>query len=194
MMPPSSLEVSRAYWRRKREALGIPNSSRAHGEQSGLARRLKESSIRILILPADPFRTDLSFDDELWSWWGEDRPTPFGRPDGLTSQAPTADAAAKVRTYGDQWKTYLALHRHGGVEAGDGGIYGHSDGSKVFLLTRSVGLLWMALDAQAEALPHLQALAVAAGEVVSERSESEEGSSCRCPSGSGSSCRSGRRA
>jgi len=95
-------------------------------------------------------RARIDFDDEFWAWWDEPREAPFGGQLMWNSTSPTVNAAVKVRKTGPGWSTYLALHRHGGVEVGTVDTYEAGD-RRCFRLIRTVGLLWIALDHQVDA-------------------------------------------
>ena len=74
---------------------GWAQSADAEHGSLGLARRMESLSARLLILPGDPFATDLSFDEEFWGWWTKDGPSPFGTHVQWTNTEPTVDAAVK---------------------------------------------------------------------------------------------------
>ena len=118
----------------------------------GLASRIENLSTRLLILPSDPFATELSFDDEFWEWWTTDGPSPFGTHVQLTNTEPTVGAAVKYRSISEEWTTYLALHRHGGVEVGCDPSWSGAQGRRFFRLLHTVGLVWIGAAAQSEAI------------------------------------------
>lgn len=147
----------RDRWVEQHRRLGFPDPPRRVDiEPAGLARRLEDLSTRIVILPADPCLARLEFDDEMWEWWSEQRFAPFGAPLHWNKGVPTVDAAANVRARGHEWETYLAVHRHGGVEVGTSDAYGSPD-DRYFRLIHTVGLLWMASEMQSEVLKHVAA-------------------------------------
>jgi hypothetical protein len=151
----SEIEVARERWRAKARLLGLPDPDGLAGRR-GLARRFAEFSTRIVVLPAGPFRSDIEFNTELWDWWAEERPAPFGGPVRWSRSLPTADAAARVQGYADKWEACLALHRHGGVEVLSDDFYTAGDATRTLPLVRTVALLWICLDAQAWVLEHLE--------------------------------------
>lgn len=147
----------RDRWVEQHRRLGLPDPPRHLDiEPAGLARRVEDLSTRIVILPADPCVARLEFDAEMWEWWTEQRSTPFGAPLHWNKSLPTMDAAANVRTGGQEWGTYLAVHRHGGVEIGTSDVYESPD-DRYFRLIRTVGLLWLALETQSKVLEHVAA-------------------------------------
>jgi hypothetical protein len=153
---PDELDAARERWQRKWESLGLPDpGGKNPTEPGGLARRFSKISTRIVVLPGDPFRSDLEFKEELWRWWGDDRETPFNGVLGWSNLRPTADAAVRFQGHGEEWKTCLALHRNRGVELIGHDFYQLRDGIKALRLVRSVALLWIAMDAQAWVLGHL---------------------------------------
>lgn len=144
------MDRARERWRLMRRRLG-QNADAEHGSL-GLARRMESLSARLLILPGDPFATDLSFDEEFWGWWTKDGPSPFGTHVQWTSTEPTVDAAVKYRSRSEKWTTYLGLHRHGGVEIGCDPSWSDGLGTRFFGLAKTVGLVWVGVSAQAEAV------------------------------------------
>lgn len=149
----------RSNWRDHRERLGIPHPlSRNSGvEPAGLASRVEEISTRILILPADPSVNRVEFDEAFWEWWSADQRAPFGSPLPWTEHVPTMQAAASLRLRGRAWSTYLAVHRHGGIEIGTRDAYTARD-QRCFRLIRTVGLAWLAFDRQAEVVERFGAI------------------------------------
>jgi hypothetical protein len=153
----SDLDAARARWRTKANLGGLPDPDGVGPiEWRGLARRFSELSTRITVFPADPFRSDLEFNADVWEWWEEEREAPFGGPMRWNRSLPTADAAVRIDGYGDDWKACLALHRHGGIELLSNDFYTSRHGGRTLRLVRTVALLWIALDAQRWALGHLE--------------------------------------
>lgn len=144
------LDRARERWRLVRRRLGQSADSE-HGSL-GLARRIESLSARLLILPSDPFATDLSFDEEFWGWWTNEGPSPFGNRVHWTNTAVTVDAAVKYSGSSEEWSTYLGLHRHGGVEVGFDPLWSGSQKGRFFRLLQTVGLVWIGAAAQAEAV------------------------------------------
>ncbi len=140
----------RERWRLMRRQLG---QSTDEGVQPlGLARRAQHISVRLVILPGDPFATDLSFDDEFWEWWTNQGSAPFGGHVQWTNTEPSTDAAAKYTHGSKGWTTYLAVHRHGGVELGSDRVSWEIQERRYFGLVNTVGLIWIGASAQAEAV------------------------------------------
>lgn len=104
-----------------------------------------------MILPRDPFGAPIEFDEDFWAWWEQRRDAPFGEPLMWNVGVPTANAAARVRTAGEGWATYLAIHRHGGIESATNDTYVRGE-ARHFRLVHTVGLVWIAIDHQACAL------------------------------------------
>ena len=158
MIPMDELDAARARWDRKHRELGLPLPNEHDvPKPRGLATKVEELSTRIVVLPRDPFSTDLSFDEEFWSWWSQERPSPFGSSLLWHGHRPTADAAVKFRSVGETWSTYLALHRHGGGEVGTGDAYVGRDEVRYFRFGRTVALLWLALGELAGSFERFQA-------------------------------------
>lgn len=153
------LEAIRRRWDQRHRELGLPDpSGHTPASPDGLGRRVQDLSTRIVILPADPRATRVEFDEELWAWWEEStQSTPFGARCVWTDNVATLSAAVRARSRGDVlWHTFLALHRHGGVEIGTGDTY-PLQGHRCFRLIRTVGLLWMAIETERDVLRHVDA-------------------------------------
>ena len=144
------LDRARERWARMRQQMG--QSTDAGARSLGLARRLEDLSARLVILPGDPFATDLSFDDEFWGWWTNTGPAPFGGHVQWTNTEPTADAAVKYTRRSEKWTTYLAVHRNGGVEIGCDPSWSRGEGTRFFRLVHTVGLVWIGASMQAESV------------------------------------------
>lgn len=144
----TELDRARERWRLTRRRMG---QSPDTGERSlGLARRAEDLSARLLILPGDPFSTNLSFDDEFWEWWAEHPPAPFRGHVHWTNTEPTLEAAVRYKGGLEKWTRYLALHRNGGVEIGFDPAWLHGEGTRFFGLVHTVGLVWIGASMQAE--------------------------------------------
>src|SRR5262249_48759594 len=122
----------------------------------GLAAYSEAPDVRLVVLPADPELQPVSLDDSTAGWLSEARPSPYDGNhiswgDGWRA---TSDALVCASRW-DQppWRQYLALHRHGGLEAAVAGIswQRRNHGARVFSLRHIVGLAWTALDIQAGA-------------------------------------------
>ena len=148
------LDSLRKRWRDYRLRIGMADSlAPAQMIAAGLAARLERVSSRVAILPRDPLGERIEFDDNFWAWWEERRNTPFGEPLVWNVGVPTATAAVQARTAGEGWATYLAVHRHGGVESGTDDTYVRGE-ARHFCLVHTVGLVWIAIDRQARVLEH----------------------------------------
>lgn len=149
----TELDRARERWRLARRRIG---QSTCRGvEPSGLAPRVRDFSARLLILPGDPFATHLSFDAEFWDWWTNEGPAPFGTRVQWTDTEPTTDAAVKYKQGYKKWDAYLAVHRHGGVEAGWNPAWSGDQGRRYLGLVQTVGLVWIGASAQADAVRRL---------------------------------------
>ena len=144
------LDRARERWRLTRQRMG--QSTDPGARSVGLARRMQDLSARLLILPGDPFATDLSFDDEFWGWWTEHPLAPFGGHVHWTNTEPTVDAAVRYRRGSEKWTTYLALHRNGGIEIGCDPAWSGGEGTRFFGLVHTVALVWIGASTQAESV------------------------------------------
>jgi hypothetical protein len=155
----------RRRWQDERAAIGLADPSAADFGTGGLARRAPATSVRLLILPADPRAGHVEFGEDLWDWWGQDRNGPFWDAKWWWGgeQVPTAHAAVRaVQDGGAGWEAYLALHRHAGMEVGLGGLgaidHNLPTGSRRFVrLVSIVGMTWGALHEYREVVTRLAA-------------------------------------
>jgi hypothetical protein len=144
------LELQRARWRRTRDLLRLVDPEAEDFAIGGLARFMDEPSVRLLILPADPEATLIEFDEEMWSWWLQERSDPATRRPikwGPFHRS-TSNAAVIFNSYReDGWENYLALHRNGGLEMELGGDGAHQRGEgRTFRLVGTVERIWFALN------------------------------------------------
>lgn len=150
-------ELHRTRWRRAREALKLVDPQNKDFATGGLGRHVEQLSVRLLILPGDPEHDAVGFDESLWSWLKGEFESPFeGRPTDW-GQHPLPTTAAAVRCLqisADRWNwdSYLAIHRHGGLDMGVGVEGGRdTDGNRrAFWLLRIVGRSWAAFHIHGE--------------------------------------------
>lgn len=163
MTAPELLELHRTRWRRAREDLDLVDPTADGFGTGGLARHAPDAHVRFLVLPREPERTNLELDEDMWSWWMEDRPNPF---EGAiptrwgTYRMPHATGAVRTDRWDDdrwKWETYIAMLRSGGLEFGLGRVGSTSwrrsaegDEVRVFFVTTIVGRIWVALSLYAE--------------------------------------------
>jgi hypothetical protein len=124
------LDRQRARWRRARERLRLVDPDELGFASRGLVRRVEQPGVRLLILPEDPERWLIDFDDEFWAWWRGDQPDPSSNQParwGGYFQA-TSDAAVRSSLIypNTPWRDYIALHRCGALEV-ELGAFGASD-------------------------------------------------------------------
>ena len=158
------LQLLRARWRRAREAIDLTDPRSDKFGRGGLAAHVEDVGVRFLVLPSDPERSVASFETDFWEWWMEDRPNPFegaAATDWGIQSTPTAHAAVRYNQRSGKWNwgSYLALHRHGGLEFGLGeegaaewGGRQENEVHRVFFLTTIVGRVWVAMSLYADVL------------------------------------------
>lgn len=124
MTPVADRESQRVRWCRSRARHGLDDVDGEGFGVGGLARRLRDQSVQLLLLPGDSEAVRLDFEDETWEWLAAEAVVTldgFGMRIGEL-QVPTAHAAALVGPQGrERWDHYLAVHRSGEVEVGLGG-------------------------------------------------------------------------
>lgn len=103
-MTIADTELLRARWRRTLDLHALDDARRSDFALGGLATRLREPTVQVLLLPPDPDADALPVDDALWTWLEaqktiavDDRAVRFG-----DQKYPTAHAAALVSSYGEQ--------------------------------------------------------------------------------------------
>lgn len=112
-------ELLRARWRRALGRHALDEVGRDDFATGGLAKRLRSSTVQILLLPKDPDAEPLQLDSELWAWLETVRAVDLDGGVvrlGEHRQA-TAHAAVLVGSYpGEPWRSYMAVHRSGAIE------------------------------------------------------------------------------
>jgi len=121
---------------------------------AGLAKRLGNPTVQVLLLPGDPETDVVNIGDEVWEWLSTAAAVTL---DGSyvhfgDQKCPSAHAAVVVGTYSrENWNHYLALHRSGAIEVGLGDMGGRrartraGDEFRVFNLRSTVGWTWATL-------------------------------------------------
>jgi hypothetical protein len=147
-------EITRTRWRRARQPLLLLDPEADGFATGGLARRVRESSVRLLILPPDPEDIRVEFDERFWAWWQQDRldPSSGQAMRWWPFHEPTSSAAASFVTRREGvWDSYLAIHRHAGLETELGRECTYSsDGRRAFRLRFMVERVWAALGVYGE--------------------------------------------
>ena len=151
----SDAELRRGRWRRALHLHGLDTIDRDDFALGGLAARLPDVTVQLLMLPADPEVSILDFDSAFWAWLDaqqdvviEGRALRFG-----DQKCPTAHAAAMVGGYRsrESWNSYLAVHRSGAIEFGLGDRGGwerenrEGERVRVFNLVSTVAYTWALL-------------------------------------------------
>jgi hypothetical protein len=140
-------DLRRDRWRTYRRALGVVADA-SEFAMGGLAQRVRDPQFRLVVLPEDPHRDLITFDDEFWGVWMEDRAPPFStRFDWGHEKSPSANAAIRGEKSDGQWTRILAAHRHGGVEV-IGSYSWVVEDVRFYALTSIVATIWTALDVQ----------------------------------------------
>lgn len=152
-------ELHRTRWRRAREALKLLDPQSDDFATGGLGRHVQHLSVRLVILPGDPERDAVEFDQRLWSWLKSELESPFeGQPtDWGQHMLPTTTAAVRCLQISAEhwvWDSYLALYRHGGLDTGFGVEGGSDPGGdrRAFWLLRIVGRVWAGLHIYGDAV------------------------------------------
>lgn len=152
----TSAYLRRTGWRETRKALHLLDVTDEAFGSGDLGQAVDSLSVRVLFLPADPDAWLIDFDQEFWDWWLadiDDLPCPtkvlWGEEARVYSRS-----AIRCRDNGlGKLDSYLAIHRHGGIEFGLGshGFYTSRVG-RAFRLVPLVGGIWTALALQRSAI------------------------------------------
>jgi hypothetical protein len=149
------IDAQRARWLRHRTGQRLTLEAGEGFALGGLAGHVDSLDLRLLVLPADAEADAVPLDGETLGWLKESRPTPYGGPAPQWGHRDRATSSALVvyHQYGDDrgWARYLAVHRHGGIELGFGGLTYDVRDRKVFPLRHTVGIAWTAAALQGEA-------------------------------------------
>jgi hypothetical protein len=146
-----AVEHQRRRWFRARAPLRLVDPGADDFSTGGLAERVSEPTVRLLLLPADPDAWLFDIDSEFWAWWKQDRDDPTtGQPTNWGNDSlPTEYAALRVAIAEEgRLARYLALHRSGALEfeLGERGAYSFpTTGLRVFRLITIVGRVRAAL-------------------------------------------------
>jgi hypothetical protein len=152
-------ELVRARWRRALARNGLDDTTRPDFAAAGLARRLRERTAHLLLLPLDPDADALARDEDFSPWLDENRQVEVeGRRISLGDQTyPTADGPAVVsHAVREPWGHYWRVQRSGAVEAGlgDWGGWERKDREgnvrRTFNLVSIVGYTWALLRLAAD--------------------------------------------
>jgi hypothetical protein len=149
-----TIDARRARWRGFRRPFQLVDSTDVDFALGGLAAFAEPPVVRILILPADPLDSRVTLDSTTAEWFHQERPRPYdGRAMDWGHERRAASQALVVGSrFGndEHWREYVALHRHGGLEAAtvDAAWTINDRGTRVFSLARITGLAWTLLDLQ----------------------------------------------
>lgn len=149
------VEAQRAQWERRRHHEGLAGSTGDRFALGGLGAHAGAEA-RLLILPADPDGQSIHLDSDTLAWVRQERDVPNQGepfPRGHRARAVT-DAVVLYDQYRDDgpWERYLAVHCHGGVEAGLGRAAYDLRDIRVFGLAPIVGMAWVAAAVQQKAI------------------------------------------
>lgn len=143
-------DAYRARWRRFREPLHLVDLEDERFGRGGLAGRLDRPTMRLVILPGDPDRNVLEFDEEFWEWFRQDQDDPAseGSSNWGSSSRPTSSAAVRSNARNASCSRYLAVHRNGAFELGLGNDarYPLRPSITGVRLITIVGRVWCALE------------------------------------------------
>lgn len=124
----------------------------------GLGAHVEALDLRIRFLPADPLATPVRLDGDAEEWLLKPRQPPYGgrEPELGRSKRATSSALVRYDQYRDDqgWRRFLALHRDGSLDFGEGSSIAEFRGGRFVRLRPLVGLVWHLAAMQVEAVEH----------------------------------------
>jgi hypothetical protein len=145
----------RATWLAARRRDGLTMDAGGAFACGSLGSQVDALDLRIRFLPADPFAAVVRLDEAAAQWLTSDRRVSYdGSPPQLgSSSRATSDALVRFDRYRDDagWTRFLALHRDGGLDFGDGDTVHPFRDHSVVALRPLVGLVWHLADMQLDA-------------------------------------------
>ena len=153
----TNLDCLRRRWRAARRDLRLLNTEDVESFGTGSPGHLvPDLTVRLIILPADPFASTMEFDSNLWTWWTTNETDPAIGPTSHWGgySRPTVECALRYQRAAsdstDLMAFYLGLCRHGGLDMAVSSDGAYDTGKrKVFTLTTIVGRVWSALASYA---------------------------------------------
>jgi len=148
------VDAQRSRWAQYRSRYKIDDAVVDEFAAGGLAAYAHNLDVRLLFLPSDPMKAAFVPDEANLEWLQETRVSPYGgnpwRWGSLTRGV--RDAVVLYDQYRDEgWSRYLALHHHGGLEAGGSLSHSIRNDVRVFALRPIVGMLWSIAALQEQA-------------------------------------------
>lgn len=141
-------ERQRSVWRRHRSSIHLTDPFDPNFGRGGLATRVEQVSLRVLILPSDPEAELVTFSEDFWSQFMEDLQDPISGTAAVwgKSERPTWEAACRVDDWNGIWREVLAVHRSGAVESiVRSKVMWERGDDRVFGLVGIVGYVWNTL-------------------------------------------------
>jgi hypothetical protein len=114
-----AIDRQRRLWLQARALLRLVDPDADDFSTGGLASRVNDPTVRLLLLPADPDAWLIDFDAAFWAWWTQDGEDPItGEPTRWGYQSLPTDSAGLQAVIVDQGRLtrYLAVHRNGALE------------------------------------------------------------------------------
>lgn len=160
MTATPSVDELRARWDKALHRERLASMDQDDFMLGGLGGRVRLPTVRLLLLPSDPFAEVVEFDGEFWQHLKKEQARGVVHP-GLRLgdfEEPTAHAAVMVKRdgcRGDKWSSYLGVHRSGAVEYGFGDHGGWESTNDVGVVRRTFNLVtivahaWSVLDCAA---------------------------------------------
>jgi hypothetical protein len=123
--------------------------------RGGLGAHVEELDLRIRFLSADPLAANVRLDGDAEEWLSKPRCSPFGGREPELGHAKRATSSALLRydQFRDEhgWTRFLALHRDGSLDFGEGGWTRRFRDGRFVPLRPVIGLVWSLAAMQAEA-------------------------------------------
>lgn len=157
-MTAIDLDRQRRRWRTARPLDRLDFADTDGFAYGGLGGHVEALDLRIRFLPADPLAALVRLDGEAEEWLSRSRPSPYGgrEPELGGSKRATSSALVRYDRYrNDQgWARFLALHRDGSLDFGEGNSITDYRDARFLRLRPLVGLIWHLSAMQVEAVEH----------------------------------------
>ncbi len=154
-MTTSDRDRQRRRWARARQLDHLDLEIADDFASGGLGAQVEALDLRIRFLPADPMATPVRLDSEAEEWLSKERSSAYGGREPELGRSKRASSSAVVRydQYREDhgWTRFLALHRDGGLDFGEGSSIADFRGGRFVRLRPLVGIVWHLAAMQVEA-------------------------------------------
>lgn len=146
------LDKIRGRWTAERDRLGLSDPSGESFALGGLGSLCRDLDVRLAILPRDPQAQIVDFDEDVVGWLQAQRHHEY-RDVTDYGQTRTTSSAVVIHDRSEQfqWEWFVAIQRHGGIDAAHSSMSRVNQEERFFFLRHIVSFSWLCLDLQKEA-------------------------------------------